>query len=89
MFMPIHRVRPTCLWCHRRPALTCIRGSWRVVKDHDVCRQCWRGFTDARRAVRLSTAYQRGMPDGRNGCQVSDRYGLADTFRYVADVRAA
>ncbi len=24
-----------------------------------------------------------------HGCQVSDRYGLADTFRYVADVRAA
>jgi hypothetical protein len=41
--------------------------------------------------VRLSTAYQLGMPDGRTGaygCHVSDRHGLADTFRCVADVRA-
>ena len=42
--------------------------------------------------VRLSTAYQLGMPDGRTGaygCHVSDRHGLADTFRCVADARAA
>ena len=52
MFIPIHRSRPTCLWCHRRPALTCIRGGWRVVKDHDVCRQCWRGFMNSRQAAR-------------------------------------
>ena len=41
--------------------------------------------------MRLSTAYQLGMPDGRTGaygCHVSDRHGLADTFRCVADVRA-
>lgn len=41
--------------------------------------------------LRLSTAYQLGMPDGRTGaygCHVSDRHGLADTFRCVADVRA-
>jgi hypothetical protein len=50
----IRRARPICLECHRRPALAPIRGSWRVVKHHDVCRQCWRGFMDAGRAARLA-----------------------------------
>ncbi len=55
MFHPIHRARPLCLHCHRRPALTRIRGSWRVLKDHDVCRQCWRSFMDSMRAWRLAS----------------------------------
>ncbi|MGD0527717.1 MAG: hypothetical protein ABSE49_21470 [Polyangiaceae bacterium] len=49
----IPRARPTCQSCRRRPALTRIHGDWRVVKDHDVCRQCWRTFIDAARASML------------------------------------
>jgi hypothetical protein len=54
MFSTIHRARRICLWCCRRPALACVRGTWRVVKHHDVCRQCWRGFMDARAAAKLA-----------------------------------
>jgi hypothetical protein len=54
MTRPIRRARPLCLQCHRRPALTRIRGEWRVVKDHDVCRQCWRSWMDAIRAWKLA-----------------------------------
>jgi hypothetical protein len=50
MLRPIHRARPICCHCRRRPALTRIRGSWRVVKDHDLCRQCWRSLVDSKRA---------------------------------------
>jgi hypothetical protein len=49
-----HRARPVCLWCDRRPALARVRGTWRVVKHHDVCRQCWRSFMDACAAERLA-----------------------------------
>lgn len=52
MVQPIHRARPICVWCHRRPALASIRGTWRVVKHHDMCRQCWRSFIDAWKAAR-------------------------------------
>ena len=52
MFSPIHRARPICLWCHRRPALARVRAGWRVVKHHNVCRQCWRGFMDSCAAAR-------------------------------------
>jgi hypothetical protein len=58
MLRPIPRGRPTCQSCHRRPALTRIRGEWRVVKDHDVCRQCWRTFMDAARASKLTSSPQ-------------------------------
>jgi hypothetical protein len=54
MVKPVHRARPLCMWCHRRPALACFRGEWRVIKHHDVCRQCWRSFMDARAAARLA-----------------------------------
>jgi hypothetical protein len=50
--VPIRRGRPTCKHCGRRPAITRIRGEWRVVKDHDVCRQCWRSWMDSLRAWR-------------------------------------
>jgi hypothetical protein len=53
MFTPIRRATPTCQSCHKRPALACVRGSWRVIKHHDVCRQCWRGFVDSGRAARV------------------------------------
>ena len=54
MIEPIRRARPACAWCHQRPALACVRGgSWRVIKRHDVCRQCWRSFVDALAAARL------------------------------------
>jgi hypothetical protein len=46
MVCPIRRARPVCRWCYERPALTRIRGEWRVVKHHDVCRQCWRSWMD-------------------------------------------
>jgi len=46
--------RPICRGCNRRPALACVRGEWRVVKDHDLCRQCWRSLMDSRRAEKLA-----------------------------------
>jgi hypothetical protein len=54
MIRPIGRARPVCRRCHRRAALACIGGKWRVVEHHDVCRQCWRSLTDAHYAARLA-----------------------------------
>lgn len=54
MLVPIHRVRPLCRCCYRRPALARVRRGWRVVKHHDVCRQCWRSWMDAVAAWRLA-----------------------------------
>jgi len=51
---PIRRARPICRHCGRRPAMTRIRGEWRVVKDHDVCRQCWRSWMDSIHAWKLA-----------------------------------
>jgi hypothetical protein len=53
--IPIRRARPVCRHCYRRPAVTHIRGEWRVVKDHDVCRQCWRSWMDSIRAWRQAS----------------------------------
>jgi hypothetical protein len=49
-------MRPICQSCERRPALTRIQGTWRVVKHHDVCRQCWRTLIDAARASMLPSS---------------------------------
>jgi hypothetical protein len=57
MIRPIRRARPVCRHCHVRPALTCIRGKWRVVDDHDLCRQCWRSLLDASRPARRALAF--------------------------------
>jgi hypothetical protein len=47
MIEPIPRARrPLCRRCYRRPAIACVRKQWRVVKHHDVCRQCWRSYMD-------------------------------------------
>jgi len=54
MLRPIRRARPICRWCHRRPALARVRNQWRVVKHHDVCRQCWRSFMDSMAAWKLA-----------------------------------
>ncbi len=62
MCTPIRHAQPLCLCCHRRPALARVRGTWRVVKHHDVCRQCWRSFMDSRAAAKLA-AYERFMAD--------------------------
>ena len=43
--------QPLCAECRRRPAITCIRGRCVVSDDHDMCRQCWRGRMDARKAA--------------------------------------
>jgi hypothetical protein len=52
---PIHRARPLCVWCRKRPALAQVRGgSWRVVKHHDMCRQCWRRMQDSFAAWRMA-----------------------------------
>jgi hypothetical protein len=51
---PIRCARPVCRRCHRRCALACVRGKWRVVEHHDVCRQCWRSLTDASYAAMLA-----------------------------------
>jgi hypothetical protein len=69
VFAPIHRARPICLECGRRPALARIRGQWRVVKHHDVCRQCWRTLMDSRAATRLAlqlAAARRARDPRRN-----------------------
>jgi hypothetical protein len=50
----VRHARPVCDECQRRPALARIRGTWVVLKDHDVCRQCWRKWMDARRAERMA-----------------------------------
>jgi hypothetical protein len=54
MTRPIRRARPMCRHCHQRPALAFVRGRWRVVMHHDVCRQCWRGFMDAASTWKLT-----------------------------------
>ncbi|HEY3822902.1 MAG TPA: hypothetical protein VGL81_37310 [Polyangiaceae bacterium] len=51
MFTAIHRRAPLCQVCLKRTARACMRGEWRVMKDHDVCRQCWRTLV-ARRTGR-------------------------------------
>ena len=54
MLVPIHRARPTCKGCHRRPALARTHNTpWRVMKGHDLCRQCWRRLMDSFAAWRL------------------------------------
>jgi hypothetical protein len=50
--IPIRRARPLCRQCGCRPAITQFRGEWRVMKDHDVCRQCWRSWMDSIHAWR-------------------------------------
>lgn len=49
-FQPTRCPRPSCANCRRRPALTRIRGEYRVVEGHDLCRQCWQSLLDSRRA---------------------------------------
>ena len=56
MFQPIRRARPMCLRCQRRPALTHIRGEHRVVKNHDLCGQCWRSVVDSTRTHETRSA---------------------------------
>ena len=53
MIESIRRARRDCVWCHRRPALASVPGSWPPFARYDVCRQCWRSFTDACEAARL------------------------------------
>lgn len=54
MLTPICRARRICRCCHRRPALARVRAGWKVVKHHDVCRQCWRSFMDSCAASELA-----------------------------------
>ena len=49
---PHRPARAVCSECLQRPAVTCLRGRRVVLKDHDVCRQCWRKWMDARAARR-------------------------------------
>jgi len=65
MTRPIRRARPMCRSCNRRPALACVRGEWRVVQHHDVCRQCWRSFMDSRKAERLAALERDRKAVGR------------------------
>ena len=54
LLTPICRARPIYRCCNRRPALARVRGGWKVVKHHDLCRQCWRSFMDACAASELA-----------------------------------
>jgi len=71
----IRRARPVCRSCNRRPALACVRGAWRVVKHHDVCRQCWRSMTDSRRAGRLAALERERSASGRTSRPSRARWG--------------
>jgi hypothetical protein len=83
MLKPIHRARPICLWCNRRPALARVRGEWRVVKHHDVCRQCWRSFMDSRAASKLAQYERERLEADRN----SRRRGTLRASRSRAGAR--
>ena len=67
----IRRGRPMCRSCNRRPALACVRGDWRVVKHHDVCRQCWDSLMDSRKAERLAALERDRRSVGRDS-----RFGI-------------
>jgi len=67
----IRRARPMCRSCNRRPALACVRGDWRVVKHHDVCRQCWDSLMDSRKAERLAALERDRRSVGRDS-----RFGI-------------
>jgi hypothetical protein len=54
MIRPIRRARPLCRSCFRRSALAQVGKGWRVVKHHDLCRQCWRSLMDAFAAWRAA-----------------------------------
>jgi hypothetical protein len=62
---PVRSARPVCRSCNRRPALARVRGEWRVVKHHDVCRQCWRSLMDSRRADKLAALERDRKSSGR------------------------
>lgn len=49
MLIPIRRARRACVKCRCRPALARSHYNrvWRVMKDHDLCRQCWRSLMDS------------------------------------------
>lgn len=83
MCTPIRHVQPLCLWCHRRPALARVRGAWRVVKHHDVCRHCWRSFMDSRAAAKLAQYERERLEADRN----SRRRGTLRASRSRAGVR--
>jgi len=56
----MRRARPLCASCHRRPAVTRIRGRYVVLEDPDMCRQCWRAGQDAGDATRLARRARHG-----------------------------
>jgi hypothetical protein len=83
MLVPIHRARPICRCCQRRPALACFRGSWRVIKHHDVCRQCWRSFMDAREAANVA-AWERASRRGPGAGRRREKY---ETDHFAFQIR--
>jgi hypothetical protein len=38
-----------CLGCRKRPAISMVNGRRKALKDHDLCRQCWRSIQDRTR----------------------------------------
>jgi hypothetical protein len=88
MNRPITRARPVCRRCHQRAALACVRGKWRVVPHHDVCRQCWRSLMDAHRAARLVTrgAYTASRSSRSSDAQ-SPRGGVSLRYPTLAPAR--
>lgn len=71
----VRSTQPICLSCNRRPALACVRGTWRVVKHHDVCRQCWRSVMDSRRAATLAAVERECSASGRRRKPSRTRWG--------------
>jgi hypothetical protein len=49
---PPRHARPICGECLRRPARARLRRGWVALKDHDLCRQCWRARMDSGRVLR-------------------------------------
>jgi hypothetical protein len=49
----------------KRPAIACVRGKWRRLAHHELCRQCWKSAVDARDARLRATAEARRVLRGR------------------------
>ena len=57
------RYAPLCRNCHRRPARAQVGyRRWKVVKGHDLCRQCYASLCASFRAYVLRLGFLDGVP---------------------------
>lgn len=50
---------PRCRWC-TRPALAKVGNTYKAIKDHDLCRQCFERQLARQAAKRIPPARPRG-----------------------------